>query len=121
MTDKQINDINLRINRICFGKEFIDYFTEKFKFCPNGLTVDFYKDIGEGSNARYVFTPCIKIYGYEHASNNGVSEFTDASDFEYGDFTLTAEMRIHILKYFNNDEIIKNVFKIDDSFGTAEN
>lgn len=113
MTDKEINEINLRINKICFGQDFVKYFTDKFKFCPNGLTVDFYEDITKSE--RYILTPCIKIYGYEHSCNNGVSEYSDASDFEYGNFNLTGEMYAYVLNYFNNDEIIKQIFITDNA------
>ena len=109
MTNKEINDINLKINKICFGEDFKRYFTDKFKVCPNGLTVDFYEDPTKEN--RFIFTPCIKKYGYEHASNNGISEFTDASDFEYGDYNLTGEMRAYVLNYFNNTELIDKIFK----------
>lgn len=99
MKKKLIDEITKGVNRICFGDKFRKAFTEKFKHCPAGLTyhVNDYDGIE--------FIPTIKIYGYEHHSNNGVSDYTDLNDFDIGNTNLiTKEHEKFMYDYFKHYE-----------------
>ena len=82
-TDKEINDLYLEVNRICYGQKFINAFIDKFKFCPNGLTYDFdiYKQFSDEPKFKWWLT--VKQYGYEHSCNNGVSVYSDFKQNEF--------------------------------------
>ena len=96
MDSKEINTILLKVNRICFGDRFKNAFVEKFKYLPSGLTYHCYFD----DEFNLVWFLTIKKYGYEHSFNDGVSDYTDASDFDIGNGEITDEMREWVKNYF---------------------
>lgn len=101
MKVSELNELMLKVNRICFGDKFRKAFTERFGLCPSGLTYH----INE-RNGILEFILTIKQYGYEHSFNNGVSEFTDAYDYNIGNTSLiTEEMSKFVEGYFSYNEI----------------
>ena len=98
MKNINLNDLMLKVNRICFGDKFKKAFTEKFKYCPNGLTYHIREEEG------IEFIPCIKNYGYESSVNNGISDFTDAYDFDIGNGNITQEQADFMYDYFKHYE-----------------
>ena len=95
MTDRQHNDLLLKVNRICFSEKFRYRFTEAFGYCPAGLTYEI-ADTTKGLE----FTLCTKAYGYEHSCNNGISEFSDAFDFEFTNTEIKYEWKEFVYDYF---------------------
>ena len=96
MTNNELNEFILRINRICFGQDFRFFIVSKNKSCPNGLTYDVTYDEETG---KYCFILMTKIYGYDSSSNNGISRYSDASDYYYGD-DVTPELEEYAEEFF---------------------
>ncbi|MBQ3415990.1 MAG: hypothetical protein IJH39_11795 [Clostridia bacterium] len=96
MDCREINNLLLKVNRICFGDRFKKAFIEKFKYLPGGLTYHCYFD----DDLNLVWFLTLKKYGYEHSFNDGVTDDTDASDFDIGNGEITDEMREWVKNYF---------------------
>ena len=92
------------------GFKFKNKFSEKFKLCPNGLTMSCNTD-GDEIKGFYV---TVKKYGYESMSNNG-TEYTDLSDYEtnFGaEEKLTPEMKEFCVEYLKTvDEELYDTVK----------
>lgn len=105
------DNYDIAFNKIFMkGFKFKNKFTEKFKLCPNGLTMDCSTD-GDEIKEFYV---TVKKYGYESWSNNG-TEYTDLSDYET-DFDavekLTPEMKEFCVEYIKTvDEELYDTVK----------
>lgn len=93
---REINDILLKVNKICYGDKFRRAFLDKFKYLPSGLTYHCSPD--DEYNLHWFLVP--KEYGYEHSCNNGLTEGTDAFDFNIGRGDITDEMRDWVEDYF---------------------
>lgn len=100
-TNNELNDLMLKVNRICFGDRFKTKFVETFKYLPTGLTYHI-----EDINNQLCFTLMIKHYGYESWVNNGITEFSDAYDFDIGKGNITNEMKEFVKEYFFHYEPI---------------
>ena len=71
------NDLTIALNRVCFSSDFKMFFTSRHSHCHNGLTIG----VKGKSKEDYQLFLTIRHYGYDHSSNNGISEFSDAYDF----------------------------------------
>jgi len=94
-TNNELNDLMLKVNRICFGEKFKTKFVETFKYLPTGLTYHI-----EDINNQLCFTLMIKYYGYESSANNGISEFSDAYDFDIGNRIINDKIKEFVKDYF---------------------
>ncbi len=83
-SEKEIQNLTLKVNRICYSDEFRKYMTERYKCTPDGLTFDVYNNEMD----ELTFELVIKKYGYEHSCNNGITEFSDLNDYDYGNQNL---------------------------------
>ena len=90
------NDLTIALNRVCFSSDFRIYFTSKYGYCPNGLTIGVK---GKSKDDYHLFLT-IRHYGYDHSSNNGISEFSDAYDFYPERFDFTDEHLNTVIEYF---------------------
>lgn len=101
MDTKELNDLLLKVNRICFGDKFKKAFIEKFKYLPGGLTYHCFC----GDDYRLDWFLVIKKYGYEKSFDDGVTEGTDAFDFDFDDAAeITEEMHNWVKDYFKEFE-----------------
>lgn len=83
-SEREIQNLTLKVNQVCFSDAFRKYMTERYKCTPDGLTFDVYNN----ETDELTFELVIKKYGYEHSCNNGITEFSDLYDFEYGNSNL---------------------------------
>lgn len=93
---KELNEYVL--NRLCNKQEFKNYITSIHGKCPTGLTVSMWEEDGS-----FYFNPEIKHYGYEHVCNNGMSDFSDLGDYEYGE-EVSDEMKETVKQFFRTSE-----------------
>lgn len=100
-TENELNDLMLKVNRICFSDKFKNEFVSHFKYLPDGLTYHIIEKDGQ-----LEFYLMIKKYGYEHTFNNGITEFTDAYDFDIGEANITQLQSDFVKQYFFNYEPI---------------
>lgn len=100
LKDKELNSLILKVNRICFSDKFRSYWTSKYGYCPSGLTFDVYIEDDD-----ICYTLMIKNYGYEHSSNNGISEYSDLYDYDIGNYEFTDEQLQYAIEYFATHEI----------------
>lgn len=92
----------LRANRLFFNMDWQFFPKPGVKTMPSGFTMDIITD-DEDNVIGYVFTT--KMYGYEHSGNNGVSSYSDLSDFCYGDSSLiTEELEAAALEYIRQKD-----------------
>ena len=102
-----IDKLTLEVNRVCFGDAFKKAFTQKFHYCPNGLTYHIKE------NGGIEFIPMIKLYGYEHSHNNGIDEYSDLGDFDIGNYEISNEQSDFMYNYFkDNDTEFYNKYMI---------
>lgn len=105
------NDLTIALNRICFSSDFRIYFSSQFARTPNGLTIG----VSGDSKDDYRLFLDIRIYGYDHSSNNGISKYSDAYDFYTDHFVFTDEHLNTVIEYFKTrkpdfyDEYMANV------------
>lgn len=99
LNQNELNELILKVNRICFSEDFRKYMTNEFKCTPANLTFDIYYE----DETNLVFDLCVKNYGYEHSCNDGTTEFSDPYDFNYGDFYPVDGMEDYAWKYFENN------------------
>lgn len=94
--DKLIRELTVKINKIFHSSEFIDKYCNKFKFAPNGMTLD----IDE------CFTPTlvVKHYGYNSSSNTGLSIYDDLGDYDIGNEKFTDSQFEFVINYFKENE-----------------
>ena len=92
------NELTLSLNRICFSSDFRIYFSSRHTRTPNGFTIGV---SGETKNDYCLFLD-IRIYGYDHSSNNGISKYSDAYDFYTDHFDFTDEHLNTVIEYFKN-------------------
>ena len=81
------HELTLSLNRICFSSDFRIYLSSRNTRTPNGFTIGV---SGETKNDYCLFLD-IRIYGYDHSSNNGISKYSDAYDFYTDHFDFTDE------------------------------
>lgn len=102
MNNKELNELLLKVNRICYGDSFKSAFTKEFHYLPSGLTYHIYENKLKNT---LEFNPCIKHYGYEHSFNNGIAEFSDAYDFDIGNSSqLSEENKKFMFNWFKENE-----------------
>ena len=90
------NDLTIALNRICFSSDFRIYFSSQFARTPNGLTIG----VSGDSKDDYRLFLDIRIYGYDHSFNNGISKYSDAYDFYTDHFDFTEEHLNTVIEYF---------------------
>ena len=90
------NELTLSFNRICFSTDFRIYFSSRHTRTPNGFTIGV---SGETKNDYCLFLD-IRIYGYDHSFNNGISKYSDAYDFYTDHFDFTEEHLNTVIEYF---------------------
>lgn len=90
------NELTLSFNRICFSTDFRIYFSSQFARTPNGFTIG----VSGDSKNNYCLFLDIRIYGYDHSFNNGISKYSDAYDFYTNYFEFTDEHLNTVIEYF---------------------
>lgn len=101
MTKNELNELLLKVNKICYGDKFRNDATREFHYLPSGLTYH----IEENKNHVLEFIPCFKRYGYENIFNNGVTEMSDAYDFDLGNNKfLTDAHSVFMYNWFQRNE-----------------
>ena len=90
------NELTLSFNRICFSSDFKIYFSSRNARTPNGLTIG----VSGDSKNDYQLYLDIRLYGYDHSFNNGISKYTDGYDFYTEYFEFTDEHLNTVVEYF---------------------
>ena len=90
------NKLTLSFNRICFSSDFKIYFSSRNTRTPRGLTIGVQ---GDSKNNYQLFLD-IRLYGYDHSFNNGISKYTDGYDFYTEYFEFTDEHLNTVIEYF---------------------
>ena len=90
------NELTLSFNRICFSSDFKIYFSSRNARTPNGLTIGV---SGDSPNDYQLYLD-IRLYGYDHSFNNGISKYTDDYDFYTEYFEFTDELLNTVIEYF---------------------
>lgn len=90
------NELTLSFNRICFSSDFKIYFSSLNTRTPRGLTIG----VSGDSKNNYKLFLDIRLYGYDHSSNNGISKYSDMYDFYTEYFEFTDEHLNTVIEYF---------------------
>ena len=90
------NELTLSFNRICFSSDFKIYFSSRNTRTPRGLTIG----VSGDSKNNYKLFLDIRLYGYDHSSNNGISKYSDMYDFYTEYFEFTDEHLNTVIEYF---------------------
>jgi len=90
------HELTLSLNRICFSSDFRIYFSSRNARTPNGFTIG----VSGDSKNHYCLFLDIRIYGYDHSFNNGISKYSDAYDFYTDHFDFTDEHLKTVIEYF---------------------
>ena len=69
-------ETQIYLNKLVRKQEFKSYVMQYVDTIPSGFVIVIYM-----SGNKYCFDTDIRHYGYESASNNGISMFSDLSDF----------------------------------------
>lgn len=90
------NELTLSFNRICFSSDFKIYFSSRNTRTPRGLTIG----VSGDSKSNYQLFLDIRLYGYDHSFNNGISKYSDMYDFYTEYFEFTDEHLNTVIEYF---------------------
>lgn len=98
--------LTVEINKIFRSKEFNSAYCSKFKFAPNGMTLDISKSYSNDEKFNVILL--VKHYGYE-SSSTGLSIYDDLSDYDVGKEEFSEEQFNFVLNYFkiNHPDIYK--------------
>ena len=93
----------LRANRLFFSMDWRFFPKPGVTRVPAGFTMSVITD-DEDNVTGYAFTT--KLYGYEQSGNNGVSDYSDLSDFYTGDDSqITEELEAAALEYIRQKDM----------------
>ena len=103
MNESKQNQLQLALNKVCFGQDFRFFFLYKHHFCPDGMTIAV---VGEPQESKegYYLALVIRHYGYDDSSNRGISKYDDLQDFYSGNFDFTKEHLATVLEFFKTNK-----------------
>ena len=103
MNELSNRELQLALNKVCYSQDFKAFFVSKHHMCPSDMTISVVGEPqGKTEEAKkgFYLALVIRHYGYEGASNKGISKYDDLQDFYPGNFDFTEEHLATVLEYF---------------------